>query len=93
MSQAGHDNVEAPEGHLDSLAPKMLHAMDLRRQGKDDEAVEVLTDVLRAEPRLAEARLELFHIAASKGDWEEGEGQGRRRGRAREGGRGAKTGF
>jgi|GEM_PF-1914824 tetratricopeptide (TPR) repeat protein len=77
MSQAGHDNVEAPEGHLDSLAPKMLHAMDLRRQGKDDEAVEVLTDVLRAEPRLAEARLELCHIAASKGDWEEAEGQGR----------------
>jgi tetratricopeptide (TPR) repeat protein len=77
MSEAGQDNVDAPEGHLDSLAPKMLQAMDLRREGKDDEAVEILTEVLRAEPRLAEARLELCHIAATNGDWEEAEGQGR----------------
>ena len=77
MSEVSQDNIDAPESHLDLLAPRMMQAMQLRREGKDDAAVEVLNDVLRAEPRLAEARLELCHIAASKGDWDEAEGQGR----------------
>jgi tetratricopeptide (TPR) repeat protein len=51
--------------------------MDLRRDGKDEEAAEVLRAILSSEPRLAEARLELCHIAATRGDWEEAEEQGR----------------
>jgi len=77
MSSDGHDNVDSPEGHLDALAPKMLAAMNLRREGKDEEAAEALREILHSEPRLAEARLELCHIAATKSDWEEAEEQGR----------------
>jgi tetratricopeptide (TPR) repeat protein len=77
MSDNGHDNVDAPEGHLDALAPKMMAAMDLRRDGKDEEAAEALREILRGEPRLAEARLELCHIAATRKDWDEAEEQGR----------------
>ena len=77
MNDNSHDNVDSPEGHLEALAPKMMAAMDLRREGKDEEAAEALREILSQEPRLAEARLELCHIAASQSDWEEAEAQGR----------------
>jgi len=77
MSEMGHDNMDAPEGHLEALKPLMQQAMALREEGKDEEASKMLREILRAEPRLAEPRLELSHIAAAASDWPEAENQAR----------------
>ena len=77
MSETGHDNIDAPEGYLEELQPLMRQAMALRDEGKDEEASKVLREILRSEPRLAEPRLELSHIAASACDWPEAENQAR----------------
>ena len=70
-------DAQAAEGHLEALAPKMMAALELRREGEDEQATELLGEILKAEPRLAEARLELCHMAAQRSDWEEAEAQGR----------------
>jgi len=69
--------TDAPEAHLDSLQDVMAEAFELRGQGKIAEAVGLFRRILAAEPRLAEPRLELAHLAASGEDWEEAEAQAR----------------
>lgn len=56
---------------LDALAPKMVAALEARRAGEDSVAEKLLRDILRNEPRLAEPRLELAHLAAEREQWEE----------------------
>jgi tetratricopeptide (TPR) repeat protein len=77
MSDPGHDNIDAPEDHLQSLVPLMEKALRLRSEGNEEQAVAVLRDILRVEPRLAEPRLELCHIAAGEGRHDEAEAQAR----------------
>ncbi len=71
------DVLVGPEHHLVPLGTKLARAITLRGEGKDEEAAELLREVLKADPRLPEPRLELAHIAATKEDWEEAEGQAR----------------
>ncbi len=62
---------------LGGLAATMQEAMRLRQAGKDDEAALRFRETVMKEPRLAEPRLELAHIALHKKEWEEAEGQAR----------------
>ena len=71
VSPAPVDPTVAPEHHLVPLGTRLETAFTLRGDGKNDEAEEILRDVLRTDPRLAEPRLELAHIAAARQDWEE----------------------
>ncbi len=72
-----NDQMVDAEHHLVPLGTKLARAFTLRGEGKHDEAADLLREILQADPRLPEPRLELAHIAASKGDWEEAEGQAR----------------
>jgi tetratricopeptide (TPR) repeat protein len=65
------------EARLDGLGPRLHEALRLRREGKDPQAEHILRELLRVEPRLAEPRLELAHLAASRGDWDEAVAQAR----------------
>ncbi len=56
---------------LDALAPKMRAALEARQSGDDDRAEKLLREVLRNEPRLAEPRLELAHLAVLRDQWDE----------------------
>lgn len=55
----------------------MSKALKLRADGRNDEARKVLQEILLAEPRLAEPRLELAWLGAAREDWEEAEAQAR----------------
>ncbi|MCO4773676.1 MAG: hypothetical protein KDA24_26835 [Deltaproteobacteria bacterium] len=63
--------------HLIPLGSKLAKAMKLRADGKTDSARTLLREILLADPRLAEPRLELAHIAADGEEWEEAEEQAR----------------
>jgi len=71
------DPTVAAEHHLVPLGTKLAKAFTLRGEGKHDDAAELLREILQADPRLAEPRLELAHIAAERQDWEEAEEQAR----------------
>lgn len=71
------DQLAEPEHHLVPLGTKLAQAFTLRSEGKHEDAAVLLREVLHADPRLPEPRLELAHIAAEAGDWEEAEGQAR----------------
>lgn len=68
---------ELEQAILDHLGEQLDQAMDLRLDGKTDEAEKILRDILETEPRLAEPRLELAHIALQKKNLEEAENQAR----------------
>ncbi|MEE2830290.1 MAG: tetratricopeptide repeat protein [Myxococcota bacterium] len=69
--------IAADEEGLADLVPKLKRALALRAEGEDDKARALFEEVLRVEPRIAEARLELAHFAAMQGDWEEGQAHAR----------------
>jgi len=69
--------MEVDREQLSDLEPKMRMAMAARDQGNDGEARKLFDDILQEEPRLAEPRLELAHMAALVEDWEEAQGQAR----------------
>ncbi|MCP4867662.1 MAG: hypothetical protein GY898_02965 [Proteobacteria bacterium] len=62
---------------LDALTPKMQTALELRQNGQHDRAEKLFREILRSEPRLAEPRLELAHLAAGREDWGEAQDQAR----------------
>jgi len=62
---------------LEGLAEKLQRALELRDAEDDDAAEELLRSIITTEPRLAEPRLELAHIAVGREDWDEAEGQAR----------------
>ena len=68
---------EIVETHLQDLQVLFLAAMEARRRHDVDKAVELLGDVLKGEPRLAEPRLELGRIHLDTGRLEEAEAQTR----------------
>lgn len=71
------DPLQQDDPRLPALARSMTKALRLRASGRDTEAKTVLKEILAAEPRLAEPRLELAWFAAAREDWEEAEGQAR----------------
>ena len=71
------DVAEDQEHHLVPLGTRLQKAMQLRADGKDAEATERLQAILSTDPRLAEPRLELAHLAAAREDWDEAEAQAR----------------
>jgi len=66
-----------PETHLIPLGVKLQKAMELRAAGDLVKAHKLLREILLVDPRLAEPRLELAHIAAGREDWDEAEEQAR----------------
>lgn len=56
------DPTQADEAHLAALGQRFLGALALMRKGDVDGAADELRAVLRAEPRLAEPRLELARL-------------------------------
>jgi len=76
-SEAAEELMESDRDQLAGLEPKMRMAMSAREQGKESEAKKLFEEVLQAEPRLAEPRLELAHMAAMAEDWEEAQTQAR----------------
>ena len=69
--------IKADAEQLAGLEPKMMEAMAARAAGKDDIAKTIFEEILRGEPRLAEPRLELAHMAALVEDWDEAQTQAR----------------
>jgi tetratricopeptide (TPR) repeat protein len=70
---AEYDTIEAAV--LGGLEERFAAAQEARAEGDDAGAERSLRAILAVEPRLAEPRLELAHIAASRGDFDEAEGQ------------------
>ncbi len=68
---------EIAEPHLQELQDLFLVALETRRRGDVDKAIELLGQVLRGDPRLAEPRLELGRIHLDTGRLEEAEEQTR----------------
>lgn len=62
---------------LVQLAEIFDYAMTLRQDGESEEAEKQLRGILETEPRLAEPRLELAHVALDRDDFEEAEEQAR----------------
>lgn len=70
------DELEgAPEGHLTELGPRFMAALEARAAGRVDVAMESLLAILRAEPRLAEPRLELGRIYLEMGRHDDAEAE------------------
>ena len=55
------------EEHLETLGPRFMAALEERRQGRDDQALKLLQQILRAEPRLPEPHLEVGRIYLDMG--------------------------
>jgi tetratricopeptide (TPR) repeat protein len=72
--------TEAPvpiEPHVAGLGPRFLGALKLRVDGRVDDAIEAFRDILKAEPRLAEPRVELGRIYLEMGRLDEAEAEAR----------------
>jgi tetratricopeptide (TPR) repeat protein len=69
--------MELDQEQLTALEPKMRLAMTAREQGNDAEAKKLFEEILKEDPRLAEPRLELAHMAALTEEWEEAQAQAR----------------
>lgn len=67
------DEQDRPEGHLAELGPRFLRALAARQAGRVDEALDLFSEVLRAEPRLAEPRLEIARIWLEMGRLDDAE--------------------
>lgn len=69
--------MEVDHEQLMALEPKMRRALNAREQGNNAEARKLFGAILKEEPRLAEPRLELAHMAALTEDWDEAQSQAR----------------
>ena len=76
-SEASEELLESDRDQLAELEPKLRMALAALEQGKENEAKKLFEEILQAEPRLAEPRLELAHMAAIAEDWEEAQSQAR----------------
>ncbi len=75
---SGESTPEPPDdAHLIPLGRRLAEAMKLRSEGAADKALLVYHEILQVDPRLAEPRLELAHMAAEQEQWEEAEEQAR----------------
>lgn len=60
-----------------SLEAMWQNALTAREQGRDEDAEKLLSELLRTEPRIAEAHLELAQMSVLKEDLEEAEARAR----------------
>lgn len=67
------DAEHRPEPHLAALGPRFLKGLALRAAGKIDEALEIFNQVLLAEPRLPEPRMERGRIRLEMGQLDDAE--------------------
>lgn len=54
-----------------------LAGVEARQEGREDDAADCFRKILAGDPRLAEPRMELAHMALARGDLEEAEEQAR----------------
>ena len=71
------DPLLQSDPRLPGLAKSMQKALKLREKGENARATTLFREILLAEPRLAEPRLELAWLAAEASDWDEAEQQAR----------------
>lgn len=76
MSETGpfadeEQELVAQDAHLESLGPKFMAALAERRGGRDDQALKMLKEILKVEPRLPEPRLEIGRIYLDMGRLED----------------------
>ncbi|MFZ5482154.1 MAG: tetratricopeptide repeat protein [Myxococcota bacterium] len=69
--------ADAPEKHLEALGPRFMEGLKKRAEGRVDDALEIFQEVLRAEPRLAEPRMEIARVWLEMGKLEEAEAEAR----------------
>ena len=74
---ANLDEDASAEPHLAGLDAQFFAAMQARTAGRTDQAVDLFTQVLVREPRLAEPRIELGAMRLEMGQIEEAEAQAR----------------
>lgn len=72
-----NDPTKLDESHLAHLGPRFLDAVAKRTAGKVDAALEAFTEILKAEPRLAEPRLEIARIYLEMGRLDDAEEEAR----------------
>lgn len=75
MTKQGFDFLDVEREALVEMIPMLEGALELRRRGKVEQAERILRHILETEPRLAEPRLEIAHIAIGRTDLDEAEGQ------------------
>ncbi len=68
---------ETPEAHLAALGDAFMIGLRAREAGRVDEALSAFLGVLRAEPRLAEPRMEIGRIYLEMGRLDEAEAEAR----------------
>jgi tetratricopeptide (TPR) repeat protein len=68
---------EPADDHLSALGPRFMAGIEKRQAGKVDDALEIFREVLRAEPRLAEPRMEIARILLEMGKLDEAEAEAR----------------
>lgn len=61
----------AQDAHLQDLGPKFMAALGERRKGRDDQALKMMKEILKVEPRLPEPRLEIGRIYLDMGRLED----------------------
>ena len=62
-----------PEPHLAALGPRFLRGLAAREAGRVDEALQIFNQILLAEPRLPEPRMERGRIRLEMGQLDEAE--------------------
>lgn len=62
MSDKKTDSILNHDEHTEALQAPFMKALKRRRAGKIEEAMDLLNEVLKTEPRLPEPHLELAHI-------------------------------
>ena len=67
------DPFDADEEHLSALGPRFILALAAKDKNDLDTAGEILRDILRIEPRLAEPQLELARILLDQGQLDDAE--------------------
>jgi tetratricopeptide (TPR) repeat protein len=68
-----HNPLDTAEPHLQELASKFLTALEAHRRNDVDRSKELLDEILKVEPRLAEPRLQLGRIHLDTGRLQDAE--------------------
>ena len=71
--EGSKDLLKFPEEHLHKLAESFAEAMVHRSKGENQQATEILFDIISEEPRLAEPRIELAQLSVANGDLDDAE--------------------
>lgn len=73
----GDGAAEPAETHLAGLGPRFMEGLRHRAEGRVDQAMEIFGEILKAEPRLAEPRMEVARVLLEMGRLEDAEAEAR----------------